>query len=380
MITTAEIRKKAEKLYPSVLRSVLTGEGFFPVTLRSDKSLSKDFSAMSREIAHIMSDSKDRKGFGYQVVSEKVKHRQHGIQDIPKAIVFETLADYIKYIGKQHEFDAFKADADRILNSIPQLKDWCSSNPLMVVANNKSWEDLVKVCLWFISFHETGKYYIRELPIEIHTKFIESHLGVLRLLLDELIPHLSKREETFFQKRFGLKHEEPRIRIRILDPSLIIDNRFSDISLPLSDFSNANFICRNVLITENLMNFLTLPKLKNTIAIWGGGYAVKNLQLIEWMVNKHIYYWGDIDIQGFEILSMLRGYYEQTVSLMMDEITFNKFNHYHGTGSVSNVWGLNHLTISEHNLYLRVYAENQRLEQEKIPQGYVNEILRHLDN
>jgi hypothetical protein len=380
VITTAEIRKKAEKLYPNVLRSVLTGEDFFPVTLRSDKSLSKDFSAMSREIAHIMSDSKDRKGFGYQVVSEKVKHRQHGIQDIPKAIVFETLADYIKYIGKQHEFNAFKADADRILSSIPQLKDWCSSNPLLVVANNTNWEDLLKVCLWFISFHETGRYYIRELPIAIHTKFVESHLGVLRLLLDELIPHMSKKEETFFQKRFGLKHEEPRIRIRFLDKSLTIDNRFSDISLPLSDFSTANLVCRNVLITENLMNFLTLPELKNTIAIWGGGYAVKNLQHIEWLTDKLIYYWGDIDIQGFEILSMLRRYYEQTISLMMDEATFNKFNHYHGHGTASNTYGLNHLTTSEHELYLKIHANNQRLEQEKIPQAYVNDFLRQFNN
>ena len=124
------------------------------------------------------------------------------------------------------------------------------------------------------------------------------------------------------------------------------------------------------------MNFLTLPELKNTIAIWGGGYAVKNLQHIEWLTDKSIYYWGDIDIQGFEILSMLRGYYEQTISLMMDEETFNKFNHYHGHGTASNTYGLNHLTTNEHELYLRIHASNQRLEQEKIPQIYVNDFLR----
>lgn len=348
--------------------------------LRSDKSLSKDFLVMSKEIAHVMSDSKDRKGFGYQVISERTNNRKHGIQDIPKAIIFETLNDYLLYIGKLNEFEIFSGDIDRIITSIPKLKEWCTSNPLLVIANNKNWEELLKVCLWFVSFHETGKYYIRELPIEIHTKFIESHLGILRLLLDELIPHLSKKEETIFQKRFGLRHEEHRIRIRFLDQSLAIDNRFSDISLPLTEFSTANFICSNILITENLMNFLTLPRLENTIAIWGGGYAVKNLQHIEWMSDKGIYYWGDIDVQGFEILSMLRGYYSQTVSVMMDETTFNKFDNYQGKGSASNICELANLTNHEHDLYLRVHAGNIRLEQEKITQVYVNEFLKQLIN
>lgn len=287
MITTTEIKKKADRIYPQVLRSVLTEENVFPFHIRADKSLSKDFVSMSREIAHIMDDSKDRKGFGYTVVAERTKNRLHGVQDIPKAIIFESQIDFLKYVGKQKEFEAFNSDIKKILSLIPELKDWCISNPLLVINNSLKWDDLIKVCLWFMSFHETEKYYIRELPIAIDTKFVESHISILRTLLDELVPHLTKMEESFFHKRFGLKYQEPRIRLRFLDKLLAIEGRFTDISLPLSDFVKSNLTCKKILITENIMNFLTLPDLNDTIAIWGGGYAVTNLKTSNgYMINK----------------------------------------------------------------------------------------------
>ena len=73
MITVDEIRKKAEKIYSEVLRNHLLNEDIFPKIIRSDKSLSKDFLIMSQEIAQVIADSKDRKGFGYSVKSESVR-------------------------------------------------------------------------------------------------------------------------------------------------------------------------------------------------------------------------------------------------------------------------------------------------------------------
>jgi hypothetical protein len=42
MITLAGLKKKAENLYMEVMRSHVTGEPFFPKTIRSDKTLPKD--------------------------------------------------------------------------------------------------------------------------------------------------------------------------------------------------------------------------------------------------------------------------------------------------------------------------------------------------
>lgn len=41
--------------------------------------------------------------------------------------------------------------------------------------------------------------------------------------------------------------------------------------------------------------------------------------------HAQLYYWGDLDAQGFEILSQFRGYFPQAQSLLMDSETFNRF-------------------------------------------------------
>ncbi|WP_113662373.1 Wadjet anti-phage system protein JetD domain-containing protein [Pedobacter nanyangensis] len=375
MITVEEIRKKAARIYPDILRSSLLCVESFPLNLRSDKKLSKDFAAMSREIAHLMSEAKDRKGYGYNVISEKVKTRSHGFQDIPLSIRFDTLQDFLKFIGKVKEYEEFECACNLINSEIPELKEWTVKNPLKIVQNQNEWENLLKVCKWFLHNYRRGEFYIRELPIDIHTKFIEANTGVIKSLLEVLIPDRIKHDERMFEKRFGLKYAEPRIRIRFLDERLFVEGRFKDISIPLHEFADADFDCRRIIITENKMNFLTLPEMKDAVAIWGGGFAVKNLKDIEWLKGKAILYWGDIDAQGFEILAQLRSYYPQTISVMMDKETFNRFAVYQAQGTKSNIILRQWLTDAEQELYNLVREKSLRLEQEKIPQRYVDKIF-----
>ena len=126
------------------------------------------------------------------------------------------------------------------------------------------------------------------------------------------------------------------------------------------------------------MNFLTLPELKDTIAIWsGGGFYVRYLADAPWMHEKQICYWGDLDTHGFHILNQVRGYYTQTKSLMMDERTLNSFKAQWGNGSHTNNTQLNFLTKEESEVYMRLKANNLRLEQEKITHDYSMTYLLH---
>ncbi|EJW98535.1 hypothetical protein EVA_13353 [gut metagenome] len=92
------------------------------------------------------------------------------------------------------------------------------------------------------------------------------------------------------------------------------------------------------------------------------------------MQQTPLYYWGDLDAQGFEILSQFRGYFPQTRSLFMDRTTFDRFFE-NDEGSVSHVAVALHLTPEEQAGYDLVKEHNWRLEQEKIPQRYVLERL-----
>src|SRR5690606_40331483 len=65
--------------------------------------------------------------------------------------------------------------------------------------------------------------------------------------------------------------------------------------------------------------------LHDALPIFGSGYGVSNLREVEWLLHVEMLYWGDIDVQGFEILSQLRQYFPHTQSVLMDSDTFDEF-------------------------------------------------------
>jgi hypothetical protein len=378
MITVAEIKKKADRLYPQFLKATLLGEQFFPKVLRSDKSVSADFVAMSKELSELISGSKDRKGFGYVVQSRPIKTRNHSVQDIPESIEFEDQDNYLQFIGKLKEFDLFIEQSMLIKNTIPLLESWMEQNPLSIVDNHHQWEDLLKVCDWFLNHFEPDRFYIRELPIAIHTKFIEDNKAILRNLLDELIPDKLNRNESVFEKRFHLKYAEPEIRFRFLKPLEDNVTPYNDLSVALSEFVNHSISCKRVFIIENKMNFLTFPEISNGIAIWGKGFALESLKQVTWLSDKEIYYWSDLDAQGFQMLSQLRSYFVQTKSFLMNSNLLERFSEFVVKGTPAKIEKLENLSEEESVLFNSIKSQNIRLEQERIPQWVVIQEIERL--
>jgi hypothetical protein len=379
MITAEEIRKKSENIYVEFLKSVVLEESFFPKVIRSNKSVSSDFSEMRNELVKVIKHSKDKKGFGYTITYKQINTRKHGIQSLPEEISFQTETDFLKYLHKEKEVAEFRQNYTFILSKFPQLKEWIIKYPQNVIENHSQWNDLLKVCDYFI---ETPKpnLYIRELPIKIHTKFIENNKGIIRELLDIVISEHINLIETNFEKRFNLKYAEPTVRFRILDTG-ISQTYFSgidDLSIPVSQFEQLNLPLNNVLVVENKTNLhtiaLTLPKFAKTIVVFGSGYKVENLKNTNWLNHVELFYWGDLDVQGFEILSQFRGYFPHTKSFLMDKKTFDKFFE-NDKGTPSKVTGNLNLSDEENELYKLLKENNWRLEQEKIPFEYVNEFV-----
>jgi hypothetical protein len=375
MITVNEIRRKAATVYPEVLKSSLTRSEFFPWIIRSNKQLSKDFVSMNRELASIIETSKERKGFGYSIKYESVNTRNHKHQDIPSAITFDSLDDYLKFTGKEKEHQQFQEDCRSILSEYPQMENWISVHTTRIIQYSGMWPDLLKVCRWFTNNFEKDRYYIRELPISVHTKFIEETKGILRLLLDELIPDKLLSSEKEFEKRFRLRYAQPLIRFRTLGKCEEAFQGIEDITVTLESFTKINLRCATVIVVENLMNFLTLPKLENAVAIWGQGFGLESMKGIEWMKSKRIFYWSDLDAHGMQMLSQLRSYFHQTQSMFMDLETLNRFKGYWVKGTPTKVTRLPHLTEDELKLFEYLSLSNIRLEQERIPQEFINEIV-----
>lgn len=385
MISPAEIKNQALKWWKPLLQSYIQEELFFPKSIdRIGKvksgHVTARFELLQQEIEELYRCSKNQTGTGYQVQTAGRNFRRTGSHELPDAIVFETIEDYIVFTGYKKEWNVFVANYNIIKSKIPLLQNWALQNCLWLTNKNVNWNDVLKVCQYFLETPRPNLYQ-RQLPIEIHTKFIEGNNVLIQSLLDYLIPdHIRSVVQKRFAERYFLKYDEPLIRIRLLDTQPTNFGNFSDISIPLSDFEKLDLPVRNVLITENKMNFLALPAITSTIAVWsGGGFNVSYLRNVAGLAEKHILYWGDIDEHGFQILHQLRSYYPNTQSIMMDHKTFEHFSDFAVVGTRNKSEQLSLLNEEEYQFFKQLkMMDKNRLEQEKISQTYVEEYLKNL--
>ncbi len=368
MITPSEIKQKAENKYIAYLQSIVEGIPFNPIIIAGNKRPDDNTVKLEAELTELINHSKEKKGFGYSIEYSTVKTKLHGVQDLPSSIVFQSESDYLRFIGKEKVTAKFKEDIARIIESFPELKDWIYKYPRKVIEND--WDSLLKVCTYFKRTPQPNLY-IRELPIKVHTKFVEANKGVIRELLDILIADNVDLDEKHFESRFHLKYDEPIVRFRILDQS--ISHQFfsdiADISVPISQFKKLVLPVRCVYVVENKTNMLSFPTFEKSIVICGMGFRVDILKEAEWLNEKDIYYWGDLDAQGFQILSEIRTHFKKVESFLMDRETFDKFFE-SDKGKETNVEKELCLTPEENQMFQYLKASNQRLEQEKIPYEY----------
>ncbi|WMJ74118.1 DUF2220 family protein [Cytophagaceae bacterium ABcell3] len=395
MISPKEIKQKADRWWKDFLQHELCGTPYFPkdvpqIGLVSQNELINNFLSVSEQFRKLQESSKDHKGYGYSLEWSEKNFRSTGRNRFISRIFFETAEDYLRFTGSVQDFKAFAESVQKIRNSFPELEDWMKSNPLKVCTNAKQWDALLKVCYYFKHQHIPGKFYIRELPVNVHTKFIEENKALLSELLSVILPEDKIQQEYTavkdFEKRFGLRYSESLVRVRILDEALA-EQCFSgimDISVTESAFNSLNLPCKRAFVFENktnysnLMNFLTLPMLKDSAGIFGSGFKVGLLKNAHWLHSRELLYWGDLDVQGFQILSQIRGYFPHTRSFLMDKATLEKFRHEALAGTETTQDTPLHLTSEEQEVYHLLKQDNLRLEQEKIPHGYVAEMILKL--
>lgn len=388
MISPEEIKRQAIRRWNQVLESYLQNKGFPPFTIdrigkvRSGE-IRQQFEKIQQEVETLILHSKNQTGIGYLVEKTGYNFRRTGNHELPERIVIETLDDFLYLTGKKKEWETFSKNYELVKDGIPALKEWALANTTWLLKEKTDWNNVLKVCRYFLSIPRPDLY-IRQLPIEVHTKFVEENATLFQSLLDFLIPeHVRDIQQRRFTERYFLKYDEPLIRIRILDEAIQFQHQIKDLSIPLSFFRSIQLDCNYILIAENKMNFLTLPDIPASIALWsGGGFNISYLKSIEWLADKQIYYWGDLDEHGFQILHQLRSYYPKAKSLMMDLSAYNAFQQFAVSTAPTTISNLPLLTNGETEVLdlLRKTPHKNRLEQERISQEYVVEIIKNLMN
>ncbi|MBL7921153.1 MAG: hypothetical protein JNJ40_12620 [Bacteroidia bacterium] len=381
MTKIIDIKKEALKYYEKFLSGTVENDSpvMFPFEIRYSKpQLSEDRSTIKEKVDYLEKNSKSKLGWGYEIEWESKSSRTWSEVNIPIKVYFSDETNFLKFIEKEKEHSEFRDNLKLITSQIPELAKWIKDNPLDVVKNSTKWTELLRVCLYFKSEHLPNKYYLRELPVSVDTKFIENNSSILRSLLDFLIPE-KINVSNYFNERYSIKNKEKLIRIRILCDQIATEFNYSDFSIKLSDFISREIPSKNIVIAENELNFLTLPKKESTIAIWsGGGFQVSYIANVAWLKSKKIFYWGDIDAAGLTILSQIRTYYDSVKSILMDRATFEKFYDNGKTDKFISAKQLKGLTAEEIEFFNYLNENRLRLEQEKIPQLEIVELFKKI--
>jgi hypothetical protein len=389
MISFGELHKKIERLYGKVLSAYVTQENIFPIIIAADKSLPDDFSAWTKLLEEIIDHSADRKQSGYIIEYETKETRRHGTQSLPSQFRFDDRNQFLGYLNKQAEFDAYKADVDLLIEAFPALKKWLAKNGRQVIQFHASWPGVMKVLQYFQA-NPRPALFARELPITVHTKFIEQHKGLLYELLNELLPGEAVDHAYTglpqFEQRFGLRTAPKRIRLRMLDKVLAQQwfGGFTDLELTIEELIPARIPLQRAIILENKRSFenadifCSIPDMQATAVLFGSGKAVALLAQLVWLQETQLLYWGDIDAEGFEILNMLRKYFPRIQSIFMDDETLQQHRPFVTQGNLAPLKPLNQLTNEEQTLYQYVCQQQIRLEQELLSNDYVVSLLRKI--
>jgi hypothetical protein len=375
MITPNELFEKSNKLFNRVVRAVLQGEAIFPLTIPSNKILRKtNFSDLKASILPLYQQSKQARGKGYSI-DWKEKSIDGTKQKIPDKIYFETFEDFLAFTKRTQDYETIQSSLAVLKRDLPELSKWASDNIDFLLANADKLKDLLTVCIYFKQNEPPHGLFLRELPIEVHSKFIEDNTASLRKLLDVILPpHWIKSSEFDFLARYGIKKASVYAQIRILDDVFRSTIGFDELSLTLEDSGLLKWKPAKVFIIENKACFLSFPKVNNAVAIFGEGFKSRVAKYIPWLNETELYCWFDLDAAGFEMLNSIRMYYPKAKSFLMNFDTYNSFERFSVTSSYRKLQ-LNNLTEEELGLYCFLQSNNKRLEQERISNKYVRENL-----
>lgn len=397
MIGVADIKKIALKSWDrgDVLRSAVTGEPQFPLRLRFKKTGGQhavdSFSEVQRWLSELNGASKETVGFGFTVEFAEVNHRKLGRQNLPSDIRFDTPVDLVRFIGKLKEFETFKKTLNSAFKRDSKVAAWMRENPMKVVPHLNDWSKILDVCV-FVQTHPRPSIYLRQMTLSgIDTKFFEAKRSILSEVLTFCLPEgaidtsITGLARSGFERRYGFLYDEPIIRYRLLDESILSGLAYRDISTPVSEFAEHDIQeCHTVFITENKVNGLAFPPFTGGMVIFGLGYGIGDIAAAAWLKEKRIIYWGDIDTHGFGILSMLRGRLPHIESIMMSsrdidqnrDIAGNESNETRRTDTLVN------LADDELIAYARLLpggdCEGLRIEQERVPYSRLLDTLRNL--
>jgi hypothetical protein len=378
-----------------LLAARVTQETIFPrrFVLRGPTAaeLSAHFDAARAWIRTLAAAERPSGRAGLRLEYRAVDHRQLGRNEIPVAAWIDGWPDALALIGKRREAERFDRLVEATRGSCPELLPWLARRPLVALEHAEDWPHMLSAVRWFKANPRPGLY-LRQIDAPgVHSKFIERNRSLLAELLDLALPESvfdrAHRGAAGFERRYGLLEKPVTLRLRFLDPACAIvpawgGPALTDVGLTAAALAALRPPVERVFVTENETNFLAFPPAPKSLVLFGAGYGFDALALADWLRERDIHYWGDIDTHGFAILDQLRGHLPHAQSFLMDRATLLAHREHWATEPAPTNRDLPRLTAEEAALYDDLRADRLgqavRLEQERIGFALVGKAVASL--
>ena len=230
---------------------------------------------------------------------------------------------------------------------------------------DNDFDRLLAVLAWLRQNPDSGLL-IRQLPIPgVDTKWLGSHrVAVTSLAVPLGIP-----------EHLGLRERELLRAVAILDPALRqgLPRLFAASDRELAALE---LVPPQVLVVENLQTLEALPDVPDTVAVFGWGGHAMAVAEFPWVRDApRVLYWGDLDTDGYAILSRFRAK-RACETLLMDRATLESWRDLAVPHPATEAVDTDLLTADERAALDLLHREGLRLEQERIPMRVASDQLR----
>lgn len=347
-----DVRSQAEAFYRNNHRTWLRGE-YSPRAIGLQPPTARDVAAdggraVGEWLAHWDGHP------GVETVRKRIGHL--GTYDVPARVVLDTPAAAAAAAGHAEEWARLVEVLDLLADALgEEVRAPLAAQPQSWAQwSDREIRQYVAVIRW-LREHDSAGYYLRELPIRgVDTKWIEAHATAVKAL----------------HPLQGFRQKPAMVEIRTLDPALPVGD-FHHVLCPVAELATRQVAADNVVIVENHHTFLALPPLDGTWALFGGGYRSDSLAAgLGWLADKNVYYWGDLDSHGFNMVSRTREVLPTMRTVLMDLGTVIRHEELAVEEPTALPYDVTNLAPGERDTlnYLRDRAQGRclRIEQERI--------------
>lgn len=323
--------------------------------------LAENLVKIRKMVAELEKSSQD--GEIFTIETKRIGGAAIGYATIPSHIKFTADRALWRFLGVEADVQKY-GELLLAANKHEQIILWAKKHPLKALDLADEWLKLIAAYEWLEWNRDSGKY-IREIDVpNIDTKFIEKHRATLAAIM-QVSSAASK-----FVDNLGLGRNPVYLTMRFDPQSFGMPQNITEGSFVIDDIGQNDADVARVLIVENEISFRSIKVPPKSVIIWGEGYAVSKISKLSWLRNVPVYYWGDIDTHGYQILHQARSHLPEIKSVLMDQETLLQSRDMWGYESKPSSATLRNLTENEQNVYEALvtnrFGTNLRLEQERI--------------